>query len=66
MYYNILLDFKRKNFTNVKRYVKLSTKISIPELINFKLLIEKNKTHFRNGKNPCIYCPRFKVMILEL
>ena len=43
MYYNILLDFKRKDFTNVKRYVKSSTEISIPELINFKLLIEKTK-----------------------
>ena len=52
MYYNILLDFKRKNFTNVKRYVKLSTKISIPELINFKLLIGKTKHILEMVKTP--------------
>jgi len=52
IYYNILIDFKTRDFNNVKRYIKSSTEFSISELVNFRMLVGKTKHVLEDVKIP--------------
>lgn len=43
VYHNILIDFKTRDFSNVKKYIKSSAEFSLSELINFKLFTRETK-----------------------
>lgn len=52
IYYNILIDFKTRDFKNVKRYAKVLTEYSVSELVNFKMLLGSTKSILETVKAP--------------
>ena len=51
---NILEDFRTRDFSNLKRYLKSSTRIPILALTNFKILLMKTKPIFKQIRCPIL------------
>ena len=60
IYYNILIDFKTKDFNNMKRYAKTSTEFSISKLVNFGMFLRKTKHILEEVKTPIFIAQSLK------
>lgn len=51
-YYNIIINFKTRNFANIKRYIRTLTGFSISGLVNFMMLIKNTKHILGKVRSP--------------